>query len=202
MTFIAEMRHNSIVTETADFPSDDFADRRDDGSGWLPAAEFANISQQIPLVYIDAVPVRVDESGDGTEVGLLLRVSPENTMTRALVSGRVLYHERIRDAIVRHIEKDLGPMALPQVPPSPQPFTVAEYFPTMGVSPYYDPRHHAVSLAYIVPVAGECAPQSAALDLAWITPEQACSPRVQREMTGGQGTLLLQAMAHIGRIGG
>ena len=34
-------------------------------------------------------------------------------MSRALVSGRVMHHERIRDALLRHIEKDLGPVALP-----------------------------------------------------------------------------------------
>ena len=71
----------------------------------------------------------------------------------------MLYHERVRDALLRHIEKDLGPLALPRVPASPQPFTVAEYFPTPGVTPFHDPRQHAVSLAYVVPVAGDCAPQ-------------------------------------------
>ena len=70
---------------------------------------------------------------------------------RALVSGRVLYHERVRSALLRHIEKDLGPLALPRLPVSPQPFTIAEYFPTPGVTAFHDPRQHAVSLAYVVP---------------------------------------------------
>jgi hypothetical protein len=111
-----------------------------------------------------------------------------------------MYHERVRDALLRHIEKDLGPVALPQVPPTPQPFTVAEYFPTPGVTPYHDPRQHAVSLAYVVPVTGDCRPQQDALDLAWLTPEEACSEQVQVEMNGGQGLLLRQAMAHVGRM--
>jgi ADP-ribose pyrophosphatase YjhB (NUDIX family) len=121
-------------------------------------------------------------------------------MSRALVSGRVMYHERVRDALLRHIEKDLGPVALPQIPASPQPFTVAEYFPTPGVTPYHDPRQHAVSLAYVVPVSGDCRPQQDALDLAWLTPEEASSEQVQVEMNGGQGLLLRQAMAHVGRM--
>ncbi|MBN9327228.1 MAG: NUDIX hydrolase family protein, partial [Cellulomonas sp.] len=154
----------------------------------------------LPILYVDAVPVRVDDSGDVVAVGLLLRVTPEGVMSRALVSGRVMFHERVRDALVRHIEKDLGPMALPQIPASPQPFTVAEYLPTPGVTPYHDPRQHAVSLAYVVPVAGDCRPQQDALDLAWITPEQACEQDVQLEMNGGQGLLLRQAMAHVGRM--
>ena len=70
------------------------------------------------------------------------------------------------------MEKDLGPVALPRVPPSPQPFTVAEYFPTQGVTPFHDPRQHAVSLAYVVPVAGDCPPRQDALDLAWFSPRR------------------------------
>lgn len=168
--------------------------------GWLSAEGIATARRHLPLLYVDAVPVRVDDSGDVVAVGLLLRITPEGVMSRALVSGRVLYHERVRDALLRHIEKDLGPVALPQIPSSPQPFTVAEYFPTPGVTPYHDPRQHAVSLAYVVPVAGDCRPQQDALDLAWLTPEQACSEQVQIEMNGGQGTLLRQAMAHVGRM--
>ncbi|MBC7290014.1 MAG: NUDIX hydrolase family protein [Actinotalea sp.] len=182
------------MTETADFPEQPTPD------GWLSERELAAVRGRLPLVYVDAVPVRVDDSGDVVAVGLLLRVNGAGEMTRALVSGRVLYHERVRDALVRHLEKDLGPMALPQIPAAPQPFTVAEYFPTPGVTPYHDVRQHAVSLAYVVPVAGDCEPQQDALDLAWLTPEEACSEPVQVEMTGGQGYLLRQAMAHVGRL--
>ena len=103
-------------------------------AGWMSAEEIATARAQLPILYVDAVPVRVDESGDVVAVGLLLRVTPEGVMSRALVSGRVMYHERVRDALLRHIEKDLGPVALPQIPASPQPFTVAEYFPTPGVT--------------------------------------------------------------------
>lgn len=182
------------MTETADFPDDRTPD------GWLSERDIRTARGRLPMVYVDAVPVRVDESGDVVAVGLLLRVGHDGTMTRALVSGRVMYHERIRDALLRHIEKDLGPVALPQIPASPQPFTVAEYFPTPGVTPYTDPRQHAVSLAYVVPVSGDCRPQHDALDLAWLTPEEACGEQVQVEMTGGHGYLLRQAMGHVGRL--
>lgn len=169
-------------------------------SGWLSAADLRKARSQLPLLYVDAVPVRVDDSGDVVAVGLLLRVTPDGVMSRAVVSGRVMYHERVRDALLRHIEKDLGPMALPQIPASPQPFTVAEYFPTPGVTPFHDPRQHAVALAYVVPVTGDCEPQQDSLDLAWLTPEEVVAEQVQVEMTSGQGTLLRQAMAHVGRL--
>ena len=186
------------MTDTFELPDPDHEPGRP--AGWLPQAEIARIRAVVPILYVDAVPVRVDDSGDVVAVGLLLRVTPEGVMSRALVSGRVMYHERVRDALLRHIEKDLGPVALPQIPSSPQPFTVAEFFPTPGVTPYHDPRQHAVSLAYVVPVAGDCRPQQDSLDLAWLTPEEAASEPVQVEMTGGQGLLLRQAMAHVGRL--
>ncbi|GAB2956637.1 NUDIX hydrolase family protein [Nonomuraea fastidiosa] len=167
---------------------------------WLAPEELESVRGRMPILYIDAVPVRVDDTGVVTHVGLLLRILSDGTVSRALVSGRVLHHERIRDALMRHLEKDLGPVALPRIPASPQPFTVAEYFPTPGVTPYHDPRQHAVSLAYIVPVAGDCRPRQDALDLVWFTPEEAASPMVQQEMANGQGVLLKQALAHVGRL--
>ncbi len=167
---------------------------------WLSADQLRDARDRLPIVYVDLVPVRVDERSVVTEVGLLLRASDDGTMRRELVSGRVLYHERIRDAIIRHIEKDLGPVSLPQVPLSPQPFTIAEYFPTPGVTPFHDPRQHAVSLAYVVVVVGDCAPQQDALDLAWLTPQEACDVATTDDMDGGHGVLLRQAMAHLGFV--
>ncbi|MDR0482957.1 MAG: NUDIX hydrolase family protein [Cellulomonadaceae bacterium] len=168
-------------------------------SGWLSDEDLAEARGRLPMVYVDAVPVRVDASGDVVSVGLLLRMDSSG-FTRALVGGRVNYHERIRDALVRHIEKDLGPMALPQIPSSPQPFTVAEYFPTPGITPFHDVRQHAVSLAYVVPVAGDCHPSQTALDFDWITPEEACSDVVQAAFVNGQGTLVKQALHWCGRV--
>ncbi len=167
---------------------------------WFSREELESVRDRMPILYINAVPVRTDDRGEVTSVGLLLRVGPDGTINRALVSGRVLYHERVRDALLRHLEKDLGPVALPRIPTSPQPFTVAEYFPTPGVTPYHDPRQHAVSLAYVVPVTGDCQPRQDALDLVWFTPEEAASPEVLQEMSGGQDVLLRQALAHVGRL--
>jgi hypothetical protein len=126
----------------------------DRDAAWLSRDELDAAREKLPILYVDAVPVRVDDRGAVTAVGVLLRLGPEGEVARELVSGRVLHHERVRDALLRHIEKDLGPMALPRIPASPQPFTVAEYFPTPGVTAFHDPRQHAVSLAYVVPGRG------------------------------------------------
>ena len=165
---------------------------------WLSREDLDAARARLPILYVDAVPVRVDDRGQITAVGVLLRLGAQGSVCRELVSGRVLHHERVRDALLRHIEKDLGPMALPRVPASPQPFTVAEYFPTPGVTPFHDPRQHAVSLAFVVPVAGDCAPQNDALELTWLTPDEALDPGIRAEMDRGHGVLLRQALAHLG----
>src|SRR4051795_2839668 len=168
------------------------------GAAWLSREDMDAARERLPILYVDAVPVRVDDEGTVTAVGLLLRMGENGQVKRALVSGRMLYHERVRSALLRHLEKDLGPLALPRLAPAPQPFTVAEYFPTPGVTPFHDPRQHAVSLAFVVPVDGDCEPQQDALELTWFTPAEAADPRLQAEMAGGQGTLLRQALAYCG----
>ncbi|NDC11329.1 MAG: DUF4916 domain-containing protein, partial [Actinobacteria bacterium] len=107
-------------------------------------------------------------------------------------------NERIREALLRHLEKDLGPLALPKIPPEPAPFTVVEYFPDPNISGFHDPRQHAVSLAFVVPVSGDCQPTQAALDLAWYTPTQAVSEGVRRDMTSGHDRLIRLALASVG----
>lgn len=166
--------------------------------GWLSPEDLEQVRAHVPLVYIDAIPVRVDGRGEVTEVGLLLRVAADGSISRMVVTGRVMFGERVRDAILRHLEKDLGPLALPDVPPNPAPFTVVEYFPDPSVSGFHDPRHHAVSLAYVVPVAGDCTPTQEALDLTWFTPAEAVSAGVREQMTAGHDRLLRLALAHVG----
>jgi ADP-ribose pyrophosphatase YjhB (NUDIX family) len=165
---------------------------------WLATDELESARQRLPILYIDAIPVRVDAQGTVTSVGLLLRADQEGSISRALVSGRVLYQERVRAALLRHLEKDLGPLAWPKIPVAPAPFTIAEYFPIPGVTPVHDPRQHAISLAFVVPVEGDCAPQQDALALTWFSPEEARSEAVLAEMAGGHDVLLLRGLAHAG----
>lgn len=167
---------------------------------WLSPDTLELVRAHVPLVYVDAVPVRVDGRGRVTEVGLLLRVAADGSISRMVVSGRVRFGELVRDALLRHLEKDLGPMALPQLPPSPAPFTVVEYFPDPARSGFHDPRQHAVSLAFVVPVDGDCHPTQQALDLAWFTPQEAVGAAVREQMTGGHDRLLRLALAHVGEL--
>jgi ADP-ribose pyrophosphatase YjhB (NUDIX family) len=170
----------------------------DPNPGWLGDDELALIRRRLPLLYVEAVPVRVDGMGRVTDVGLLLRVGTSGAIARTIVSGRVMYGETLRDALFRHLEKDLGPMAFPQLPASPVPFSVAEYFPPPTLSQYSDERQHAVALAYVVPVTGTTDPRQDALELTWMTPEEAASPAVTAEMEGGRGALVRSALASVG----
>ena len=150
------------------------------------------------MIYVEAVPVRLDPLGFVNEVGTLLQADEDGNMIRSLVSGRVIYRETIRAALLRHMEKDLGPLAFPQLPISPVPFTVAEYFPAPSQTGFTDERQHAVSLAYVIPVTGECEPRQDALELTWMTPAEVLSADVQLEFSGGRGSLVRQALAFAG----
>lgn len=179
------------MTDMAELPSEP--------TGWLSDRELAQVRSEMPILYVNIVPVRVNATGEITQVGLLLRAD-DGVMARAIVAGRVLYHETVRDAIVRNLEKDLGLTALPRVPLSPTPFTIAEYFPKEGVSAYHDPRQHAVALCFVVPVDGACEPSQNALDIVWLSPEEAASDDVASEMSGGHHILLRHALAHCGAL--
>ena len=168
--------------------------------GWLSDVELTEARRRLPILYVEAVPVRTDGMGSVIEVGLLLRATPIGEITRSIVSGRVRYGETVRDALFRHLENDLGPMAFPLLPPQPTTFTVAEYFPIPGVSAFHDDRQHAVSLAFVVPVTGTCEPRQDALEVTWMTPEEAASDSLAGEMEGGRSALIRMALASVGAL--
>lgn len=176
------------------------SDTLETSTTWLPEEDLTYVRERVPTVYVEAVPVRINHLGEVEKVGLLLRPRPDGTLSRALVSGRVLYGETVREALWRHLTKDLGPEAEPVLPSSVAPFTVAEYFPTPERTGFSDVRQHAVSLVYIVPVTGECVPSQDALEFSWLSVEDATSPLVATEMSGGQDRLVRLAMAHVGQL--
>jgi hypothetical protein len=77
--------------------------------GWLAPEEMDAARERLPILYVDVVPVRVDVDGTVTAAGLLLRAGADGQIKRALVSGRVLYHERVRAALLRR------PVGVPDV---------------------------------------------------------------------------------------
>lgn len=189
---------NIDTADLPDLPDPDDRPTPGQSSGWLSEDELSYLRGRMPVVYVEAVPVRLDGHGQVTEVGLLLRSTPDGVMARALVAGRVRHGEQLRDALFRHLENDLGPMAFPQIPVSPVPAQIAEYFPTPSISAYVDERQHAVSLVYVVPVTGSCSPRQDALEVTWLSPDEALSESTLNEMLGGRGKLLRQALSSVG----
>ena len=43
--------------------------------GWLSEEDLTHVRHRLPLLYVEAVPVRVDGLGQVTEVGVLLRAN-------------------------------------------------------------------------------------------------------------------------------
>ena len=68
----------------------------------------------------------------------------------------------------------------------------------MPGSGLFDSRQHAVALEFIVPVAGECNPRQDALEITWLTPQQALDPDLLEELEGGRGHVLRTAIGHLG----
>lgn len=175
-------------------------DLLDPQSAWLDDETISVVRSQVPLVYVEAVPVRVDHLGRISRVGLLLLQQADGSISRAVVSGRVLFGETLREALWRHLTKDLGPDASPQIPVGIAPFTVTEYFPDPTVSGFHDPRQHAVALGYVVPCDGEFSPTNDALDLAWLTPAEATDLAIAEEMSSGHSRLVRRALAFSGQL--
>ena len=46
-------------------------------TGWLSPEDLELVRAHVPIVYVDAVPVRVHGLGNVTEVGMLLRLASD-----------------------------------------------------------------------------------------------------------------------------
>ena len=57
------------------------------GPAWLSDIELEQIRRRLPLLYVEAVPVRVDGLGQVTEVGVLLRANAVGEITRTACAG-------------------------------------------------------------------------------------------------------------------
>ena len=51
-------------------------------TGWLSPEGLESVRAEMPIVYVDAIPVRLDGRGEVTHIGLLLRVAADGTISR------------------------------------------------------------------------------------------------------------------------
>lgn len=146
-------------------------------SPWLSDELWATIQDSVPIVCVDVVPVRKDESGRVVQVGMIRRFAPfRNGMTWCHVGGRVNLHESLSEALKRHVAETLGVDVDFGV--DPQPLHVMQYFRTKdereGLSSGWDPRKHAVALSYILelPETVKAVEGGEGLEFTWINVEQ------------------------------
>jgi hypothetical protein len=56
-------------------------------SGWLSREQLREARERLPILYVEVVPVRVDERGVVTTIGLLLRATSEGASTVSWCRG-------------------------------------------------------------------------------------------------------------------
>jgi ADP-ribose pyrophosphatase YjhB (NUDIX family) len=126
---------------------------------WLPDKTWDAIQASVPIVCVDVFPVRLDDDGDVTVVGLIRRRMPgTDDVVWCPMGGRINHGETLRAAVLRHVESTLSG-AVFDLPADPQPSYVFQWFPSPrdddGVPYGIDPRRHSVGLCFVFPFAGE-----------------------------------------------
>ena len=172
----------------------------DPNPGWLSEFALDETRSRVPILYVEAVPVRVDGLGRIEHVGLLLRGSSSGGLSR--ITG--VWPRPVRRVGARGIDAQSGEgprtSGLSAASGLDDPRGRRRVLPASRRRALHDPRQHAVSLVYVVPVTGDCAPRQDALELTWLTPFEAVAPEVIDDLEGGRGSLLRQALAHAGAL--
>jgi ADP-ribose pyrophosphatase YjhB (NUDIX family) len=136
----------------------------------LPDDLWTTVQASVPILCVDVVPVR----GTGTrlQVGLIRRAFADTgTGVWCHVGGRVQHGETTDEAVARHLRETFVAVES-DLETDPQPHHVVQWFPsTLRSGPTYgdDPRKHAVSLCWALPLGDDLAVRDGGegSDLAW-----------------------------------
>ena len=138
---------------------------------WLADDDWRWVQDTIPVACVDVLPVRLAEGRDGRvdRVGLIYRDTPHQGRRWCLVGGRLHRDEAFAQAAARQLRETLGPaVAFEPVAPDRQPDHVIQYFTTDRPGGLRDPRQHAVTALYVVPLLDDAVmPAGEALDFRW-----------------------------------
>jgi len=141
-------------------------------SAWLEPSDWKRAQETLPIACVDVLPVRLNDSGKLEQVGLIFRDTPHQGRRWCLVGGRLWHKESVAEAIARQLREALGPYVAFHVEPDPQPDYVAQYFPTAREFASIDPRQHALTLNFVVPLRGNPQAGGEALEFQWFEPSQ------------------------------
>lgn len=140
--------------------------------GWLSDEEWFAAEKKLPIVCVDALPVKLTPGESGVQVGLILRETPHQGQRWCLLGGRVLHAEPLYEALHRQWHSALGEsLVLSEVLlASPK---VVEYRPDALPGRPHDPRKHAVSITYTVWTEGVgLATGTEAVEFRWFRPDE------------------------------
>ena len=136
---------------------------------WLSAADWRRVQATVPVACCDVVPVRLDAAGRVGRVGLIHRDVPHQGRRWCIVGGRLWRDESFADAVARQLRETLGEgIAFEPVLPGRQPDHVTQYFTTDRPDGLLDPRQHAVTVVFVVPLlADDVQAGGEAFDFRW-----------------------------------
>jgi ADP-ribose pyrophosphatase YjhB (NUDIX family) len=145
-----------------------------DNPNWLAADDWKWAQDTLPIACVDVVPVRLSRDGRTVErVGLIHRETPHQGRRWCLVGGRLWRGESFAQAAGRQVRETLGlDVAFEPLADDRHPDHVTQYFPTPRPDGLFDPRQHAVTPTFVVPIAGgEVDPRGEALAFRWFPPD-------------------------------
>ncbi len=135
---------------------------------WLDADDWKWMQDTMPIACCDVVPVRLAaDRFTVSHVGLIHRETPHQGRRWCMVGGRMFRDESLADAATRQLRETLGPAIRFAIPPDRQPDYVAQYFTTPRPDSLLDPRQHAITLVFVVPIDGPVTPGGEALSFHW-----------------------------------
>ncbi len=140
-----------------------------DNPNWLAADDWKWTQDHVPIACVDVVPVRLTPAGRVDRVGLIHRDVPHQGRRWCMVGGRLWRDESFPAAAARQLRETLGPaVAFEPVADGRQPDHVVQYFTTPRPDGLIDPRQHAVTLCFVVPLTTDAvAAGGEAYDFRW-----------------------------------
>jgi ADP-ribose pyrophosphatase YjhB (NUDIX family) len=140
---------------------------------WLDASEWKWVQDTMPIACCDVVPVQVGDDGKAVErIGLIYRATPHQGMRWCMVGGRMWRNESLVEAIGRQLRETLGPLVRFALEPDRQPDFIAQYFTFNRPNYLLDPRQHAITSSFVVPINGEITAMGEAESFQWFDRDQ------------------------------
>jgi ADP-ribose pyrophosphatase YjhB (NUDIX family) len=120
---------------------------------------------------VDVLPVSLLADGRTiARIGLIHRETPHQGRRWCMVGGRLWRNESLVEAATRQIRETLGLAVQFAIAADRQPDHVVQYFTFDRSVGLLDPRQHAVTMVFVVPITGEVVPGGEAMAFQWFDP--------------------------------